>query len=32
VRGEETPAELTEAADLRVDGPDGLVQLLRSLA
>jgi trehalose 6-phosphate phosphatase len=29
VRGEETPAELVERADLTVDGPEGLVTLLR---
>jgi trehalose 6-phosphate phosphatase len=32
VRGDETPRALSDAADLRVDGPDGLVELLRSLA
>jgi hypothetical protein len=32
VRGEETPGELADAADLTVDGPAGLVELLRSLA
>lgn len=31
VRGTETPAELTAAADLTVDGPDALVELLRTL-
>ncbi|MEX2274360.1 MAG: trehalose-phosphatase [Actinomycetota bacterium] len=31
VRGTETPAELLERADLVVDGPEGLVELLRSL-
>ena len=32
VRGRETPAELLRAADLEVDGPSGLVALLRALA
>jgi trehalose 6-phosphate phosphatase len=32
VRGDETPAELLEAADLIVEGPRGLVDLLTSLA
>jgi trehalose 6-phosphate phosphatase len=32
VRGSETPAPLLEAADLVVDGPEGLVTLLRELA
>ena len=32
VRGLETPADLLEAADVVVDGPAGLVQLLRALA
>ena len=32
VRGPETPAALVEAADLVVDGPSGLVALLRQLA
>lgn len=32
VRGDETPPELLRAADLQVDGPAGLVQLLRQLA
>lgn len=32
VRGDETPEELVAAADLAVDGPDGLVELLRQLA
>jgi trehalose 6-phosphate phosphatase len=31
VRGPETPAPLLEAADLRVEGPEGLVALLRDL-
>ena len=31
VRGDETPAELTVAADLVVEGPAGLVDLLRQL-
>jgi trehalose 6-phosphate phosphatase len=31
VRGDETPSELVEAADVLVDGPGGLVDLLRSL-
>jgi trehalose 6-phosphate phosphatase len=31
VRGTETPAELLDAADEVVDGPDGLVELLRAL-
>ena len=31
VRGEETPADLLEAADFAVEGPAGLVELLRSL-
>jgi trehalose 6-phosphate phosphatase len=32
VRGPETPAALVEAADVVVDGPAGLVELLRALA
>jgi hypothetical protein len=32
VRGAETPAALLDAADLLVDGPGGLVELLRRLA
>jgi len=32
VRGPETPQELVDAADLAVDGPSGLVALLRDLA
>lgn len=32
VRGDETPSELIDAADLVVDGPVGLVDLLRGLA
>ncbi len=32
VRGRETPPELEEAADLVVDEPRGLVELLRQLA
>jgi trehalose 6-phosphate phosphatase len=32
VRGDETPAALVEAADAWVDGPRGLVELLRELA
>ncbi len=32
VRGEETPRELLDAADLEVDGPEGLVELLGQLA
>jgi trehalose 6-phosphate phosphatase len=32
VRGDETPAALVEAADVTVDGPPGLVELLRELA
>jgi trehalose 6-phosphate phosphatase len=32
VRGDETPAALVEAADLTVDGPPGLVELLGRLA
>ncbi|MBI4260378.1 MAG: trehalose-phosphatase [Actinobacteria bacterium] len=32
VAGPETPARLVEAADVTVDGPRGLVELLRSLA
>ena len=32
VRGPETPADLLEAADMVVDGPAGLVELLRALA
>jgi trehalose 6-phosphate phosphatase len=32
VRGEETPGELLEAADVLVDGPEGLVELLGQLA
>lgn len=31
VRGAETPVDLLEAADVVVDGPSGLVELLRSL-
>ena len=31
VRGDETPSALLEAADLTVEGPSGLVELLRSL-
>jgi trehalose 6-phosphate phosphatase len=31
VRGPETPAPLLEAADLQVEGPEGLVALLRDL-
>jgi trehalose 6-phosphate phosphatase len=31
VRGEETPAGLLAAADLTVDGPSGLLELLRAL-
>jgi trehalose 6-phosphate phosphatase len=31
VRGDETPEELLSAADVRVDGPQGLVELLRQL-
>lgn len=31
VRGEETPSDLLEAADMIVEGPTGLVELLRSL-
>jgi hypothetical protein len=32
VAGLETPAELLEAADIVVEGPRGLVSLLRQLA
>jgi trehalose 6-phosphate phosphatase len=32
VRGDETPSALVDAADVLVDGPRGLVELLRSLA
>jgi trehalose 6-phosphate phosphatase len=32
VRGPETPPELVETADVAVDGPPGLVELLRQLA
>lgn len=32
VRGEETPRELLDAADVVVEGPNGLVELLRQLA
>jgi trehalose 6-phosphate phosphatase len=32
VRGDETPAELVDAADVVVDGPRGLVELLRQMA
>jgi trehalose 6-phosphate phosphatase len=32
VRGAETPDALVRAADLSVDGPSGLVDLLRQLA
>jgi trehalose 6-phosphate phosphatase len=32
VRGAETPAALVESADVTVEGPDGLVALLRDLA
>jgi trehalose 6-phosphate phosphatase len=32
VRSAETPPELTAAADLVVDGPDGVLELLRALA
>lgn len=32
VRGDETPPALIEAADVTVDGPPGLVELLRELA
>jgi trehalose 6-phosphate phosphatase len=32
VRAEETPGELMEAADVMVDGPEGLVELLGQLA
>jgi trehalose 6-phosphate phosphatase len=32
VRGEETPEDLLAAADLQVEGPEGLVELLRQLA
>jgi len=32
VRGDETPQELLDAADLEVEGPQGLVALLRQLA
>jgi len=31
VRGDETPSALLEAADVTVEGPSGLVELLRSL-
>jgi trehalose 6-phosphate phosphatase len=31
VRGDETPEELLASADVRVDGPGGLVELLRQL-
>jgi len=31
VRGEETPAPVLDAADLTVDGPEGLVAVLRDL-
>lgn len=31
VRGDETPVDLLEAADMIVEGPSGLVELLRSL-
>jgi trehalose 6-phosphate phosphatase len=32
VRGEETPGDLVDAADVVVDGPEGLVELLGQLA
>jgi hypothetical protein len=32
VRGPETPQELVRGADIAVDGPGGLVELLRFLA
>ncbi|MFM7718645.1 MAG: trehalose-phosphatase, partial [Actinomycetota bacterium] len=32
VRGSETPAEVLDAADVVVDGPEGLVALLAQLA
>jgi hypothetical protein len=31
VRGDETPPTLIDAADVAVEGPSGLVELLRSL-
>lgn len=32
VGGPETPADVTRAADIVVDGPDGMLQLLHQIA